>query len=88
MQLSDRTALAAAAFSLGVVAAEALRWLLNRRTGAHAALLLRLAHTTSAAKNCWPRREIYLSMINSLRPGRVLSSGDNFATLVDRFILL
>ena len=39
MQLSDRAALAAA-FAVGVVTAEFVRWLLNRRTGAHAALLM------------------------------------------------
>ena len=50
MQLSDRAALAAAAFCAGVVAAEALRWLLRRRTGAHAALLMAKAPPESTIR--------------------------------------
>ena len=49
MQLSDRAALAAA-FAAGVVAAEFVRWLLNRRTGAHAALLMAKAPPESTIR--------------------------------------
>ena len=49
MQLSDRAALAAA-FASGVVIAEAVRWLLNRRTGAHAALLMAKAPPESTIR--------------------------------------